>query len=1069
MRLGLDIGSSSIGWWLYKTNAYGITGVLAGGVRIFSDGRDKQLGVSFAAGRRAARSARRRRDRYLRRRAVLMRKLTDAGLMPKEPLEAKALEALDPYALRATALDKPLSKTALGRALFHMHQRRGFKSNRKADRGDNESGKIKDATARLDQAMMATGARTYGEFLHQRRSPVTDHRRVPSVRTRLTLGTWGDAEKAETGYDFYPDRRHFEDEFHKIWEAQAKYDPQALTDDIRDALYETLFYQRPLKEPEVGLCLLSDERRAPRAHPVTQRRVLYETVNGLRITGDGRSARPLTRDQRDALIHALDNKKHTKSLSGMQMKLAALAKEIKLPKGERFTLETGNRDAIACDPVRASLSHQDRFGQIWSGLDLEAQWDCIQRIRDVESDTDFEGLVAWLMERFSLNKTRAVATANAPLPEGYARLGTRVSQSLLTELQADVITYSEAVERIGFHHSDQRTGEILDTLPYYGAVLERHVIPGTGVKTDDDVTRFGRISNPTVHIGLNQLRRVVNLIIATYGKPDEIVIELARELKQSNDQKKEYSKSVKKNQEDAIRRGKQLMELGQQNTGANRMLLRLYENLGPAIGPRCCPYTGQTISAAMVFDGSCDIDHILPYSRTLDDGVSNKTLCLREANREKGNKTPWEVWGHTPRWEKIEANLKNLPDNAKWRYAPDAMERFEEKRDFLDRALVDTQYLSRIARTYLDTLYTEGGHVWAVPGRMTEMLRRHWGLNSLLSDRENQPVKQKNRTDHRHHAIDAAVVAATDRGLLNAISRAAGQEEVQGKSAEEIARSIPEPWEGFRTSIKNQLDKVIVSHRADHGRIDPAARRKGKGNTTGQLHNAKAYGVVDGKSVVSRTALLALKPGNLVPTSTGRVVRDPDLLTALRAATRGKEGKAFEQALAEFAAKPGPYQGLRRVRMIESLQESARIEIKGPDGTLVKAYKGDSNHCYEIWRLPDGKAKPQVITTYEANRGISRRPHPAAKRILKVSKRDMVAIEREGRTIICAVQSLDINNGLLLAEHMEANVDARRDDKSEPFKIIQMSVRTLLKAHIRRVSVDEIGRLRDGGRSKKTE
>ena len=105
------------------------------------------------------------------------------------------------------------------------------------------------------------------------------------------------------------------------------------------------------------------------------------------------------------------------------------------------------------------------------------------------------------------------------------------------------------------------------------------------------------------------------------------------------------------------------------------------------------------------------------------------------------------------------------------------MERFEGEKDFLDRALVDTQYLARISRTYLDTLYTEGGHVWVVPGRMTEMLRRHWGLNSLLSDASRGAVKAKNRTDHRHHAIDAAVVAATDRSLLNKISKAAGQGE----------------------------------------------------------------------------------------------------------------------------------------------------------------------------------------------------------------------------------------------------------------------------------------------------
>ncbi len=119
---------------------------------------------------------------------------------------------------------------------------------------------------------------------------------------------------------------------------------------------------------------------------------------------------------------------------------------------------------------------------------------------------------------------------------------------------------------------------------------------------------------------------------------------------------------------------------------------------------RNCPYTGKRISAGMLFDGSCDVDHILPYSRTLDDGFAKLTLCLKEANRFKTNKTPWEAWGETDQWDTIASNLKNLKANKAWRFASDAMERFEGENDFSARALKDTQYLSRIARSYLDTL-----------------------------------------------------------------------------------------------------------------------------------------------------------------------------------------------------------------------------------------------------------------------------------------------------------------------------------------------------------------------------
>lgn len=1082
MRLGLDIGTNSIGWWLYETDGpevnARIVGVIDGGVRIFSDGRDPQSGASLAVDRRVARAMRRRRDRYLRRRATLMRVLADAGLMPADPVEAKQLEALDPYELRATGLDKALPLTQLGRALFHINQRRGFKSNRKTDRGDNESGKIKDATARLDQAMMASGARSYGEFLHMRRNRLSekpahetkpnqdgtrlDYRRVLTVRTRLSISHRdGPDGKAEPGYDFYPDRRHLEEEFHKLWASQARFHPE-LTEDLRDLVFEKIFYQRPLKEPEVGLCLFTAEKRLPKAHPLTQRRTLYETVNQLRVTADGREKRSLTLEERDEIIHALDNKKPAASLKSMAMKLTALAKVIKLRDHERFSLESGVRDAIACDPVRASLSHPDRFGPRWSTLDIGAQWDVIARIRKVQSEAEHAALLDWLMASHALDRDHAEETSKAPLPEGYGRLGLSATTAILEKLQAKVITYADGVAACGWHHSNQRTGECLEALPYYGEVLDRHVIPGSYDPKDDDVTRYGRITNPTVHIGLNQLRRLVNRIIDAYGKPDQIVVELARELKQSEQQKSADMKRIRETTEAAKRRSAQLEELGIADNGRNRMLLRLWEDLGPAIGPRCCPYTGETISVERVFR-DCDVDHILPYSRTLDDSFANRTLCLREANREKGNKTPWEIWGETSKWDAIEANLKNLPDNKRWRFAPDAMARFEGENDFLDRALVDTQYLARISSSYLDTLYTEGGHVWVVPGRLTEMLRRHWGLNSLLSDKDREAVKAKNRTDHRHHAIDAAVIAATDRSLLNQISKAAGQGEENGQSAELIARETPPPWEGFRSDLQVQLDKMIVSHRADHGRIDHQARKQGRDTTAGQLHQETAYAIVDQTYVASRISLMGVKPEQLLDVA-GRSgqIRDPQLRNALRIATAGKTGKDYETALTEFARRPGPYQGTRRVRVVKPLQEQARVNV--PAKAPIKAYQGGSNHCFEIWQLPDGTIEPQVITTFEAHTlDQQKRPHPAAKRLLSVHKGDMVALERDGQRVIGCVQQMHIKNGLFIVPHNEANADSRNGDKNDPFKWIQIAARPAIKAGIRRVSVDEIGRLRDGG------
>lgn len=1074
MRLGLDIGTNSIGWWLYGTTNGTINCVIDGGVRIFSDGRDPKSGASLAVDRRAARAMRRRRDRYLRRRTSLMRKLATAGLMPDDPVQAKALEVLDPYALRAAALDGPVSLHYLGRALFHLNQRRGFKSNRKTDRGDNESGKIKDASRRLDWAIAESGARTYGEFLHMRRERADDPRCVPTVRTRLSVAARDGADKEEAGYDFYPDRHHLEEEFDEIWAVQAEYHADALNEDLRLALRETIFHQRPLKAPKVGLCFLTGEERLPKAHPMAQRRVLYETVNALKITGDGRERRALTREERDQAIHLLDNKKPAKSLASMNLKLTALAKALKLRDDERFTLETTTRDAIACDPVRAVMVHPDRLGGLWSGLDVDTQWDVVRRVRAVETEVQFDALVSDLIVQFCIDEERARATASAPLPEGYGRLGLTATRGIVDALRdgvtlgaerIDVPVYSQAVEACGWRHSDGRTGEVLKRLPYYGELLDRHVIPGSGDPADAPVERYGRITNPTVHIGLGQLRRVVNRIIDVHGRPDEIVVELARDLKQSEKQKLEINRRNNDNRARAERRSRELIELGQKDTGANRILLRLWEDLGPAVGPRACPYTGRTISVEMLFNGACDIDHILPYSRTLDDGFANRTICLREANREKRNRSPWETWGDTARWAEIESNLKALPDNKRWRFAPDAMERFEGEKGFLDRALIDTQYLSRLARAYLEALYDgsdEESHVWVVPGRMTEMLRRHWGLNFNLGVSEDGTSKAKNRTDHRHHAIDAAVVAATDRGLLQRIQKAAGRDEGDGNSAEQVARDTPDPWDGFRADVRAQLDRIIVSHRADHGRIDFAARAKGKDSTSGPLHEATALGVVDESTVAVRIPLASLKPGHLVVGGRTGHVRDDALREALAVATNGKEGKAFEAALEAFSRADGPYRGLRRVRTLKTLQKTSRVAV--PAGGPIKAYQGGSNHCYEIWRMPDGKLEPQVVTSFEAHTlTIDKKPHPAAKRLLRVHRGDMVVLERNGEAIIGFVQKTDVANGLFIVPHNEANADKRTNDTADPFRWIQISAKPAVAAGIRRVHVDEMGRMRDPG------
>ena len=197
-RLGLDLGTNSIGWCAVQLDEAGNpSGVLGAGVRILTPneeaGRDPQSKATLAATRRAARSARRRRDRFVRRRARLVQVLVNAGLLPEDRKSAARLHRLDPYWLRAAALDQRLEPYEIGRALFHLNQRRGFKSNRVTDVGDDEKGAVRAGATALEAKLVVDQARTLGELLARlngrdklgRRLKGTDSARAPrSVRFR---------------------------------------------------------------------------------------------------------------------------------------------------------------------------------------------------------------------------------------------------------------------------------------------------------------------------------------------------------------------------------------------------------------------------------------------------------------------------------------------------------------------------------------------------------------------------------------------------------------------------------------------------------------------------------------------------------------------------------------------------------------------------------------------------------------------------------------------------------------------------------------------------------------------
>lgn len=1072
LRFAFDLGTNSIGWAVYRITHFpdpkldppSVVELIACGVRIFNDGRNPKDGKSLAEMRRVPRAARRRRDRYLQRRTDLLACLVDLGLMPVDEKERRELVALDPYQLRALGLDQPLTPFELGRALFHLNQRRGFKSNRRTDRKSDDKGKIETASEALRSALEAEKARTFGEFLWRRHGG-PDGKATPRTRGPVRIRLKGEGAKAL--YDYYPLREMLEDEFDKLITAQRFHHPGILTDDAIARIRHVVFWQRPLKPVERGRCtLVPDEPRLPKALPSVEERTIYETLNHLRYGEGVTRDKALTKEQRDLVAQPLLQGKSKRHVT-----FDAIRAALNLGSSVRFNREDGGRgDLHDCRSQSAEkLAAKDRFGPRWHTLPLVERDAIVARLID---EDDEEEVVAWLMADYGLDEDAARRVATWSPREGVSRLGRTANAAMLGELKKDVVKYSDAVrlagERLGvaWHHSDFRDGVIEIPLPYYGQVLERQVSFGTGNPEDGPEKRYGRLTNPTAHIGLGQLRRIVNKLIETYGQPAQIVVELARALKLTIEQKDKEQRENTRNREANDERRRKLEELGQPDTGENRLRLRLFEEQQRANDSvALCPYSLKPIGIESLFSADVEIDHILPYSRTLDDTKANRILCYRAANRYKRRQTPHEAFGGAhkafpdqPDWSDIAAAAAGLPANKRWRFAPDAMERYQNKeRDFLARQINETRHLSRLARFYLGAATGSTDHVYVTTGQLTAMLRARWGLNGILGD-ENRKV----RTDHRHHAIDAITIGAIDRSLLQEVARRAGEREEHDSTR--ITADVPEPFPGFLDVAREKVRAVIVSVKPEHG----------KG---GALHEDTAYGLVTDPAEAAEIGNLVFrKPLADLNANEIDSVRDPHLrgqLQALAAPFRNDKGKLTDEkglkaALAAFRVKTlhngkEVERPVRRVRIGKTKTGEVHVRDRRT-GVVYKALLPGDNHHIDIVQMRDGSWHGFAATVFDVNQPGWRprweREKLGGKLVMRVHKGDLIEVDdTDGQRRIKTVHRLSpSNNVLYLAAHNEGGeLQKRHDDKDDPFRWDFANIGGLRKRNARKVRITENG------------
>lgn len=806
--LGLDIGIGSVGWAVLQNDANGEPIRIQDlGVRVFDRAEQPKTGESLAAPRRDARSARRRLRRHRHRLERIRYLLEQNGVISCDALTSlyeKGGFEKSPYQLRAEGLDRVLSKEELARVLIHLAQRRGYQSNSTAEaaKDEKETGKVKQALEANRLRMEQGGYRTVGEMMYRddafwQSDP--DGRRYQQTRNKA-----GD-------YRFTVTRSSILEETRYIFEAQRTFGSVYATKELEENYLAILSGQRGFDEgpggdspfrggiaEKVGICTFEQASQEPRAAKATytfEYFKLLQDLNHLRLlSSDGSFA--LTPDQREALKSAA---LQSGSLSyGQLRKKLDLADDILF--GGLYYGEKGRDDA-----EKRKWPQMQSYHKIRTALDkiskgsiktlTEAQLNSIGTILTIYKSDD---------NRIAALESSGVPTMfhSALLSLSFSKFGhlsVKAMQKLIPHLETGM-RYDEACRLV---YGDHRGTEAHDR------------------KSRLSLNDIEEISNPVVRRSVAQTIKVVNAVVRTYGEPDVVRIELAREMSRSFDERNKMQKRQESNRSANEKIRQQIEEYkGDCATGLDIVKFKLYQEQDGI-----CLYSGKKLDIGRLFEaGYVDVDHIIPYSRCFDDSYRNKVLVLASENRQKGNRLPYEYFGKDEmRWHEFEVRTNSLIRDYRKRQKLLKKKLTEEESDqFIRRNLNDTQYITRriynLLRDHLsfaDSKYSKknSSPVQAVNGAVTAMLRKRWGIHKIREDGD------------LHHCLDAAVVAVTSPGMIQKLTRYSQQQEFSYTAAGYVDRAtgeiltkdaydakyapdFPAPWERFRQELEARLDPV---------------------------------------------------------------------------------------------------------------------------------------------------------------------------------------------------------------------------------------------------------------------
>jgi CRISPR-associated protein, csn1 family len=1010
-------------------------------------GDDKAFskGEAFTANqkRTARRTMRRGFARYQLRRYRLRRELEKVGMLPDAALIQLPLMELWELRERAATAGERLTLPELGRVLCHINQKRGYrhvKSDAAAIVGD-EGEKKKDSNS----AYLA-GIRANDEKLQDEHKTVGQYFAEQLLQNQSESPTGGISYRIK---DQIFSRQRYIDEYDQIMAAQRVHYPDILTDEfIRMLRDEVIFMQRPLKSCKhlVSLCEFEKQEKvmrvqqddgkggrqlverkvkfgpkvAPKSSPLFQLCRIYEAVNNIRLTRPDGSPRDITPEERAKIVAHLQ--------SSASLSFAALKKLLKEKAliADQLTTKSGLKGNSTRVALAAALQSYPQYHHLLD-MELEMRMMTVQ-LTDEETGEVTEREVSVVTDSYvrqplyrlwhilySIEERdamrRALITQLGMTEEdldgglldqlyrldfvkpGYGNKSAKFICKLLPQLQQG-LGYSEACAAVGYRHSNSPTSEeiaertLLEKIP----LLQRN-----------------ELRQPLVEKILNQMINLVNALKAEYGV-DEVRVELARELKMSREERERMTRQNGQRKEANDKVAERIRQCGLYPTKPRIQKYMLWEEAG-----KVCLYCGRSIEEEQCLNGDdMEVEHIIPKSVLYDDSYGNKTCACHECNQTKGNRTALE-YIRAKGWEtKYMERINDLLKEKKISYSKHQRLRWLKEdipSDFLERQLRLTQYISRQAMAILQQGIRR---VSASEGGVTARLRSLWGYGKILHtlnldrydsmgetervSREGEATEElrikdwSKRMDHRHHAIDALVVACTRQSYIQRLNRLSSEfgredkkkedQEAQEQQATETGRlSNLERWLTQRPhfSVRTVSDKVaeiLISYRPGQ-RVVTRGRNIYRKKTAdgrevscvqrgvlvprGELMEASLYGKIlsQGRErIVKRYPLHDLK---------GEVV-DPRLRELIT--TYNQELKSREKGapIPPLCLDKDKKQEVRSVRCYVTQPSVAKaIPIRFDErGRAITFVQSGSNHHLAIYRTPKGKLVESIVSFWDA-------------------------------------------------------------------------------------------------------